>query len=89
MFGTWLTISETNARPDNRAETESRINTSAPEARMEQEVLSGTPGETPHTLKSPLLLNSLARASRNSRFPATRKTEGLRPAILPPDEDTY
>src|SRR6266436_674034 len=43
-----------------------------------EDVTSGTHGDTPHTSKSPLLLRSLASASRRSRLPATRKT-----AILP------
>src|SRR6267143_3157822 len=74
MFGTRLTISQINAQSDSRAVTESKIKTSAPDAPTE-EVVSGRQEEAPHTLKSPLLLRSLARASRSRRFPATKKTE--------------
>src|ERR1700687_3247061 len=74
ILGTRLTISHINSQSDNRAVTESKIKTSAPDAPTE-EVVSGTQGETRHTLKSPLLLIRLARDPRNRRFPATKKTE--------------
>src|ERR1700726_2870785 len=68
---------------DRRALNESRIKTSAPAAATE-EVISGVQAETPHTSKSPLLLRSLARDSRNNRFPATKNTVGLVVKILLP-----
>src|ERR1700726_1107277 len=48
-----------------------------------EEVTSGTHGDTPHTSKSPRLLRSLAKASRSSRLPATRKTEILALITIP------
>src|ERR1700687_739430 len=74
ILGTRLTISHINSQSDNRAVTESKIKTSAPDAPTE-EVVSGRQGETPHTLKYPLVLRSLARASRNGRVSANKKTE--------------
>src|ERR1700730_18351524 len=63
-----------SAHFDSRAVTESRIKTSASDA---EKTVSGAQGETPHTLKSPLLFNSLARVSRNNRFPATKNTRRI------------
>src|ERR1700730_16349975 len=85
ILGTWLTISEIRAQSDSRAVTESRIKTSAPEEPTE-EVVPATQGETPHTLKSPLLLRSFVRASRNRRFPATKNTEDLLSVIFLPGD---
>src|SRR6267143_5665775 len=72
-----------SAQFDSRAVTESRIKTSASDAVME-EATSWTQGETPHTLKSPLLFKSLVRVSRNNRFPATKNTQGVLFSTLPP-----
>src|SRR6266576_1102074 len=72
-----------SAQFDSRAVTESRIKTSASDAVME-EATSWTQGETPHTLKSPLLFKSLVRVSRNNRFPATKNTQGVLFSTFPP-----
>lgn len=68
-------ISVSKGHSGGWAETESNTRTSVPEL-MTNLATPGTQGELPHTLKRGSLRNILARASRRSRFSATRKTQG-------------
>jgi len=60
---------------ESRAVTESNTKISAPEAATAQ-LESGIHADAPQT-PNPFRAKSLARASRKSRFPATRKTDDL------------
>jgi hypothetical protein len=74
MLGTCLLVWDINAHSDKRAETESKIKTSAPDVPTSENA-SGTQGETPETLNPPLRTRSLARVSRNNRLLAIKNTE--------------
>jgi len=69
-----LFVWDINAHSDMRAETESRIKTSAPDVPIEEKT-SETQAETPAILNSPFRMSNLARVSRNNRLLAIKNTD--------------
>ena len=76
ILGTIEAISEIKEQSESRAVSESRITMSVSAAATAATV-SGRRGETPQIAKFPLFSRSFVSDSRNKRFPATKKTDGL------------